>query len=115
MKQNKDIKLFGGGDFQKDYMFVDDICRAIKFLIKKSDKNQIYNIATGKSMSFKDILLTARNTICSSSDIYAAPFPRDQEYLQVKNMTLNVDKLKSMLFFPKMDFEEGLNEMCRIY
>jgi len=30
-------------------------------------------------------------------------------------MTLNVDKLKSMLFFPKMDFEEGLNEMCRIY
>ena len=115
MKQNKDIKLFGGGDFQKDYMFVDDICRAIKFLIKKSDKNQIYNIATGKSMSFKDILLTARNTICSSSDIYAASFPRDQEYLQVKNMTLNVDKLKSMLFFPKMDFEEGLNEMCRIY
>jgi len=115
MKQNKDIKLFGGGDFQKDYMFVDDICRAIKFLIKKSDKNQIYNIATGKSMSFKDILLTARNIICSSSDIYAASFPRDQEYLQVKNMTLNVDKLKSMLFFPKMDFEEGLNEMCRIY
>ena len=115
MKKNKDIKLFGGGDFQKDYMFVDDICRAIKFLIKKSDKNQIYNIATGKSMSFKDILLTARNIICSSSDIYAASFPRDQEYLQVKNMTLNVDKLKSMLFFPKMDFEEGLNEMCRIY
>ena len=115
MKKNKDIKLFGGGDFQKDYMFVDDICRAIKFLIKKSDKNQIYNIATGKSMSFKDILLTARNIICSSSDIYAASFPRDQEYLQVKNMTLNVDKLESMLFFPKMDFEEGLNEMCRIY
>ena len=115
MKQNKDIKLYDGGDYKKDYMFVDDICRAIKFLIKKSDTNQIYNVATGSSMSFRDILLTASNIISSRSEFISVRFPKEQEYLQVKNMTANVDKLKDIGFLPKMSFEEGLNEMCRIY
>lgn len=115
LKQHKDIKLFDDGDYKKDYMFVEDICRAIKFLIKKSGTNQIYNVATGSSMSFKDILLTASDMVSSRSEFIPVPFPKEQEYLQVKNMTLNVDKLSSMGFLPKMSFDEGLNQMCEIY
>jgi len=115
LKQHKDIKLFDDGDYKKDYMFVEDICRAIKFLIKKSETNQIYNVATGSSMSFKDILLTASDMVSSRSEFIPVPFPKEQEYLQVKNMTLNVDKLSSMGFLPKMSFDEGLNQMCEIY
>ena len=115
LKQHKDIKLFDDGDYKKDYMFVEDICRAIKFLIKKSETNQIYNVATGSSMTFKDILLTASDMVSSRSEFIPVPFPKEQEYLQVKNMTLNVDKLSSMGFLPKMSFDEGLNQMCEIY
>ena len=115
LKQHKDIKLFDDGDYKKDYMFVEDICRAIKFLIKKSETNQIYNVATGSSMTFKDILLTASDIVSSRSEFIPVPFPKEQEYLQVKNMTLNVDKLSSMGFLPKMSFDEGLNQMCEIY
>ena len=115
LKQHKDIKLFDDGDYKKDYMFVEDICRAIKFLINKSETNQIYNVATGSSMTFKDILLTASDMVSSRSEFIPVPFPKEQEYLQVKNMTLNVDKLSSMGFLPKMSFDEGLNQMCEIY
>ena len=115
LKQHKDIKLFDDGDYKKDYMFVEDICRAIKFLIKKSGTNQIYNVATGSSMSFKDILLTASDMVSSRSEFIPVPFPKEQEYLQVKNMTLNIYKLSSMGFLPKMSFDEGLNQMCEIY
>ena len=115
MKNHEDIKLFDGGYYKKDYMFVEDICRAIKFLIKKSETNQIYNVATGSSMTFTDILLTAADMVSSRSEFISAPFPKEQEYLQVKNMTLNVDKLSSMGFLPKMSFEEGLDQMCSIY
>ena len=115
LKQHKDIKLFDDGDYKKDYMFVEDICRAIKFLIKKSETNQIYNVATGSSMTFKDILLTASDMVSSRSEFIPVPFPKEQEYLQVKNMTLNIDKLSSMGFLPKMSFDEGLNQMCEIY
>lgn len=115
LKQHKDIKLFDDGDYKKDYVFVEDICRAIKFLIKKSETNQIYNVATGSSMTFKDILLTASDMVSSRSEFIPVPFPKEQKYLQVKNMTLNVDKLSSMGFLLKVSFDEGLNQMCKIY
>lgn len=115
LKQNKDITLYDGGDFRKDYMFVDDICRAIKFLIDESEVNQIYNIATGKSKTFKDILFTARDIVGSNSEMITAPFPKEQEYLQIKNMTLNTDKLMSMGFSPSIDFDSGLQKLCEIY
>ena len=115
LKQNKDITLYDGGDFRKDYMFVDDICRAIKFLIDESEVNQIYNIATGKSKTFKDILFTARDIVGSNSEMIAVPFPKEQEYLQIKNMTLNVGKLMSLGFSPSIDFDHGLQKMCEIY
>ena len=115
LKQNKDITLYDGGDFKKDYMFVDDICRAIKFLIDESKVNQIYNIATGKSKTFKDILFTARDIVGSNSEMITVPFPKEQEYLQIKNMTLNVGKLMSLGFSPSIDFDHGLQKMCEIY
>lgn len=115
LKQNKDITLYDGGDFRKDYMFVDDICRAIKFLIDESEVNQIYNIATGKSKTFKDILFTARDIVGSNSEMITVPFPKEQDYLQIKNMTLNTDKLMSMGFSPSIDFDSGLQKLCEIY
>lgn len=115
LKQNKKIKLFEGGDFQKDYMFVDDICRSIKFLIDKSNVNEIYNISTGYSKSFRDIILTARDVVSSKSEILSIPFPKDQEYIQVKNMTLDNHKLSSLGYFPNMNFDDGLLKMCEIY
>jgi len=115
LKQNKEIKLFEGGNYQKDYMFVDDICRSIKFLIDESKVNEIYNISTGYSKSFKDIILTARDIVSSKSEILSIPFPKDQEYIQVKNMTLNNYKLSSFGYLANMNFDEGLLEMCKIY
>jgi len=115
LNKTKKLNCLKGGDFQKDYMFVDDICRSIKFLIDKSNVNEIYNISTGYSKSFRDIILTARDVVSSKSEILSIPFPKDQEYIQVKNMTLDNHKLSSLGYFPNMNFDEGLLKMCKIY
>lgn len=112
LKENKDIKLYGGGEFLKDYMFVEDICRAIKLIISCRNINQIYNIASGTSMTFKDIIETAKDMVQSNSNLISIPFPKEQEYLQIKNMTLNTDKLKSLGFNNVMNFEKGLQILC---
>ena len=115
LKNNKDIKLYDGGNFLKDYIFVDDVCRAIKLLIDSGEVNQIYNIATGKSRTFRDVILTAKNIIGSDSNLIEVETPSDQKYIQIKNMTLNIDKLKMFRYMPTVDFDKGLNEMCKIY
>jgi len=115
LKENKDVTLYDGGDFLKDYMFVDDICRAMDHLMVWSNTNEIYNIGTGRSRSFKDIIEYCKEKTGSNSNILSRSFPEKQEYLQIKNMTLNTDKLKSSGFLPHSSFDECLDEMCEIY
>jgi nucleoside-diphosphate-sugar epimerase len=112
LKNNQDIKLYEGGKFLKDYIYVEDVCRAIKLLLESGDTNEIYNIASGTSMIFGDIIKDAKNKIGSSSNIVSVPFPNEQNYIQIKNMTLNIDKLKKLDFNCNIDLEMGLQMLC---
>jgi nucleoside-diphosphate-sugar epimerase len=112
LKENKDINLYGGGKFLKDYMFVDDVCRAIKVVTEKGNYNEIYNISSGTSMIFVDIIQSAKDMIQSKSSLISIPFPVEQEYIQIKNMTLNIDKLKCLEFNSLMNFDCELKKLC---
>lgn len=112
LKQDQDIKLYDGGNFLKDYMFVDDICRAIKIVLEHGQVNQIYNIASGASYSFQSIIKDAKHITKSKSNLIDIPFPEEQKFIQVKNMTLNADKLNSLGFSCEMNFEKGLQSLC---
>jgi nucleoside-diphosphate-sugar epimerase len=114
LKNNKEIKLYDGGNFYKDYMSVDDVCRAINLVIQKGEKNQIYNIASGTSFLFRNIIENARNLTSSKSELIYVPMPDNQKYIQVKNMTLNIDKIKFLGFSPLMSFEDGLQTLCKL-
>lgn len=115
LKKNQDIKLYDGGNFLKDYIFVEDVCRAIKLIMNRGELNEIYNISNGKSQSFRDVIMSARDFVFSNSEIIDIEIPNEQKYLQIKNMTLNTDKLKSLRYLPTINFDEGLEKMCMIY
>lgn len=115
LKENKDIKLYNDGNFLKDYMYVEDICRAIKTILETKNVNEIYNIASGTSITFKNIIQTAKDILQSQSNLISIPFPKEQEYIQIKNMTLNTDKLKDMNFVCSMDFNTGLTKLCAVH
>ena len=114
LKKNKTIKLFDGGDYLKDYMSVNDACRAINLILEKGESNEIYNIASGTSQSFRSIITTARDILGSKSELIDVPMPDDQKYIQVKNMTLNIEKLQSLGFSCEMSFYEGLQTLCNM-
>lgn len=108
LKQNKDIQLYDGGNFLKDYMYVEDICWAIKLILDKGNLNEIYNISSGTSSSFREIIETAKDLTGSQSNIIDVSFPDNQKFIQVKNMTLNNQKLKDLNFSCQMSIERGL-------
>lgn len=114
LKQNKDITLYDGGEFLKDYMFVEDVCRAIKCILKNGSVNEIYNVSSGTSMIFRDIIRSAKDILQSQSNLISIPFPKNQEYIQIKNMTLNNGKLRDNGFVCTIDFNSGLKKMCEV-
>lgn len=114
LSKNQDITLYDGGNFLKDYMFVDDICRAIKQILKQGQVNQIYNIGSGTPHSFRSIIENSKKILGSKSNIIDVPTPKEQRFIQVKNMTLNIDKLTSLGFSCEMKFERGLHLLCSL-
>jgi nucleoside-diphosphate-sugar epimerase len=113
LKQNQDIKLYDGGNFLKDYMYVEDICKAIKLILNNGKLNEIYNISSGVSLSFREIIETAKDLTKSQSNIIDIPFLDNQKFIQVKNMTLNNNKLSSLGFSCSMNLNKGLQILCK--
>ena len=63
-------------------------------------------------MLFVDIIQRAKDMIQSKSSLISISFPIEQEYIQIKNMTLNIDKLKCLEFNTLMNFDCGLKKLC---
>ncbi len=112
LKEDKEICLYDGGEYYRDYMHVDDVSRAIRTVMDIGEINSIYNIGAGSPRLYKDIILTAKDMTNSKSEIKSIPTPDFYRRVQAKNFTLNVDKLKTLGFRPQITLEQGLGYLC---
>lgn len=113
MKNNKPITLYNNGEDLRDYMHVKDICSALKLVIDEGEKNSIYNIASGISLPFRNIIEICKKNLGSESELLSIETPKFNQLVQVKNFTLNVDKLKSLGFEQEIDLNTGLQSICK--
>ena len=105
-KQN--LKLYGEGKRERDYIYIDDVIRGLEF-IYKNDLSGIYNLGTGIGTSVKkivDIFLK----ICKNNV--------GLDYVEVENedtsrVVLNVEKLKKLGFSSEITIEEGLRKIIK--
>jgi len=77
MKQNRDIELKCGGEFYRDYIHVDEVCRMLHEGMEKLPVNDIYNVGSGQRFLFKDLILLAHKVLDSKSVINFLPPKRE--------------------------------------
>ena len=112
MKEDKDLVLYDDGMQLRDYMHVSDICCAMKLVMEKGEINSIYNIVTGNSLPFKNIMEKARDFLGSKSKFNYVDYPEFNKIAQAYNYSVNGDKLKALGFKPQISFDEGLKSLC---
>jgi nucleoside-diphosphate-sugar epimerase len=112
MKENKPITLYDDGMQLRDYMHVSDICRALKLVVDNGEVNEIYNIASGTALHFREIIETVKNILGSQSQLLSVETPKFNQIAQAKNFALNADKLKSLGFEQEVSLLDGLHSIC---
>lgn len=112
--QGEEISLYHNGNFYRDYMHVKDVARAIELVINKGKKNTVYNIGSGNKVLFKNLIDEVFSITGSSSNIKAVEPPEFHKVVQVKDFYMNVDRLKSLGFVPRVSLSEGLQELCQL-
>ena len=113
-KAKKDLPLtiYGDGSQLRDFVYVQDIADAASAALEAdSAKNEIFNIAYGKSVSINELAESVLNVSGKNLDIlHEAPRPGD-----IKRSVADISKARRMLkYTPKFPLEKGLKSLLEL-
>ena len=115
LASDRDINLYDGGEHIRDFIYIDDACRAIKICLDKAGLNETTNIGSGVPRKFKDMMLYSKQKLNSKSSMNSIEPPRFHDIIQVKNMYLDTKKLESLGFEIEYGMEQGLDKVLESY
>lgn len=113
--QNKDVELYYGGKVLRDYIYVDDVCSAIKHCIDTAPVNQIINIGNGEPFMFGDLIEKAIEYSNSTSKVIHIEPTQFHNIVQVRHSYLDNTKLRSYKFVPKYDIDTIIHKLVDFY
>ncbi len=106
------LPIYGDGRYVREWLFVEDFCEAIGFLLEKGEPGQVYNVGSGEhrvnrevAEKILDLLGRPRTLLKHVTDRLG----HDRRY------ALDSRKLRRMGWAPKRRFEEGLELTIRWY
>ena len=99
------VPLYGDGRNVRDWLHVDDHCRAIDLLIDRAADGDVYNIGGGNDVMNVDLTHRILATLDKPSSLITPVADRlghDRRY------SLDTTKLRALGWSPQVPFEEGL-------
>lgn len=104
--EKKKIPLYGDGLNSRDWLFVEDHCRAIELVIQKGKPGNVYNIGGGAERTNR--MLLEKLLEIQDSD-FSEITPVEDRKGHDRRYSVNYSKLKNETGFePQMDFEVGI-------
>ena len=113
LKKNEPVKLYDDGSNIRDFMYIDDACRAIDICIRNAPMNEIINISNSEPVSIGDIIRYSKEKLGSQSELMSIETPHFHRVVQVKDVCLNNEKLRSYGYEPSIHTMEGVDRILK--
>lgn len=107
------IPIYGKGENIRDWLHVDDHCKAIHLVLKNGVAGETYNIGGGEELTNIQLAFLILNQLNADSD--SIEFVADRQGHDLR-YSLKFDKIRSNLgYTPSISFEKGLKETIAWY
>lgn len=107
--QNKDIEIFEDGEESRDFVYIEDVVKAVSLSILSSEKgNYILNVGSGISTTVLEVANLIKDNLNSSSKIKISKSYRLGDIRHNFADTTRIAKLLS--FSPDWAFKDGLKQ-----
>jgi len=111
-KENKkNIKLWGSGKALRDFLYVDDLARAILLLIKRYNKHELVNVGSGKEITIKLLAKLISEIIGYKGKIIFNELYPDGTPRKI----LDISRIKTTGWKPFYSLREGLKKTIEWY
>jgi dTDP-glucose 4,6-dehydratase len=110
--QGKKVPVYGKGLNVRDWLFVEENCRAIDLVFQKGKIGEAYNIAGGNELT--NIELTKKILKFMGKDERSIEFVTDRLGHDLR-YSMDCSKIDDLGFYPKFDFDNQLKKTIKWY
>ena len=104
------IDLWGDGSAMREFLHVDDLAEACYVCMQKYEDDEHLNVGTGEDVTIKELAETVAKVVGNKSIEWDTSKPNG-----TPRKVLNVDKIKSLGWEPKISLEEGIKSTYEWY
>ena len=100
------ITVWGDGSNVRDYIYIDDLCKAVVQLIEKDVHNTTINIGSGEGVSINDIIRVLKEVVDEEVKVDYLP----ARSADVAHMILDTSRLKKYVNMNFTSLHEGITK-----
>ena len=105
------VTLWGDGSAMREFLYVDDLAEAAFKCMVSYDSEEIINVGTGKDITIKELATTIADVVGFKGEIvWDTSKPNG-----TPRKVLNVDKIKSLGWEPKVGLREGIEKTYELF
>ena len=104
------VNLWGDGSARREFLHVDDLAEALYLLLNQYNEASPINVGTGEDVTIKELAETVAKVVGNKSIEWDTSKPNG-----TPRKVLNVDKIKSLGWEPKISLEEGIKSTYEWY
>ena len=104
MLNDKPVELCGSGAPMREFLFVDDLAKAVLFVMENKPEEHLYNVGTGKDITIKELALTIQKVVGHAGEIIWDATKPDG----TPRKLMDVSKLNKLGWQHHVELEEGI-------
>jgi len=111
LDRSEEVSLWGDGTPMREFLHVDDLAEACYTCMETYDDSELINIGTGTDVTIKELAETIADVVGYKNDIRWD----DSKPNGTPRKVLNVDKIKSLGWEPKISLRQGIESTYEWY
>jgi GDP-L-fucose synthase len=107
----REVVVWGTGTPRREFLHVDDLARACRFLLERYDSPEIINIGTGEDVTIRELAETICKVVGFQGELTFDTTKPDG----TPRKLLDISKIKSLGWSPRVGLREGIKRTYRWY